>query len=90
MSADGISKPYLNTWLRRTAKALAGSGRLSEVSMILAKDGDMDAAAWRSKIHRILEREEEPCFEILTKVDSVLARPAKVIGNEGEARDLFN
>ncbi|MBG7607076.1 MAG: hypothetical protein IZT59_03465 [Verrucomicrobia bacterium] len=90
MPADGITKPYLDAWLKRTAKALAGSGKLSELSLILARDGEMDAAAWRSRMQRILERVEEPSFELLTKVDSVLARPAKPVGDGAETRDLFS
>ncbi len=89
MPADGISKPYLDTWLKRTAKALAGSGKLTELSLILAKDGETDAAAWRSRLQRILDREEDPGFELLTMVDSVLARPAKPVGNDDGAVDLF-
>jgi len=89
MASDGISRPYLAAWLKRTAKALAGSGKLSELSVILAKEGEADAAAWRSRMQRILDRDEEPCFELLTKVDSVLARPARVATNTVESWDLF-
>lgn len=89
MAAAGISKPYLDAWLRRAAKALAGSGKLSELALILAGDGEMDAVAWRARMKRILDREEEPGFELLTKIDSVLARPAKSTGNGAEAGDLF-
>lgn len=89
MAADGISKPYLDVWLRRTAKALAGSGKLSELALILAGDGEMDAVAWRARMQRILDREEEPGFELLTKIDSVLARPAKNGCNGADAGDLF-
>lgn len=90
MAASGISKPYLDTWIKRTAKILAASGKLSELSLILAREGEADAAAWRSRIQGILDREEEPCFEILTKIDSVLARPVKLGGNVCEAGDLFS
>jgi len=89
MAADGISRPYLEAWLKRTAKALAGSGKLSELSVILAKEGEADAAAWRSRMQRILDRDEEPCFELLTKIDSVLARPARAATNTLESGDLF-
>ena len=90
MAVGGISKPYLDTWLKRTAKVLAGSGKLTELSLILAKDGEMDAASWRSRMQRVLDSEEDPSFELLTKVDSVLARPAKPVGDNDEAGDLFS
>lgn len=89
MPADGVSKPYLDTWIKRTGKALAGSGKLTELAIILAREGETDAAAWRAKLQRILEREEDPCFELLTKVDSVLARPAKISGHGSDSGDLF-
>lgn len=89
MATNGISKPYLDAWLKRTAKALAGSGKLSELCLILANEGEEDAVAWRSRMQRILDREEEPCFEILTKTDSILARPARTATNMVESGDLF-
>jgi len=89
MAADGISRPYLDAWLKRTAKALAGSGKLSELCLILAKEGGEDAVVWRLRMQRILDRDEEPCFELLTKIDSVLARPARTTANPLESGDLF-
>ncbi len=92
MSAAGVpgfSKPYLDAWLKRTSKALAGSGKLSELALILAGEGDLDPAAWRSRLQRILAREEEPCFELLMRVDSFLAKPAKGKGGGGQSADLF-
>jgi len=92
MSADGIpgfSKPYLDAWLKRTAKALAGSGKLSELALILAREGEVDPADWRSRLQRILAREEEPCFELLIRVDSVLAKPTKQEEGGSQPADLF-
>ncbi len=49
----------------------------------------MDAAAWRLKMQRILEGEEEPGFELLTRIDSILARPNESPGPEEPGADLF-
>lgn len=85
----GISKPYLDAWLKRTGKALAGSGKLSELAIILSADDHADHEAWRSRLQRILARQEEPCFELLMKVDSVLAKPAKAEECDTQSDDLF-
>lgn len=92
MSTDGIpgfSKPYLDTWLKRTEKALAGSGKLSQLALILAQEDEADPVAWRSRLQRILAREEEPCFELLMRIDSVLAKPAKQSIRGFQSEDLF-
>lgn len=83
MSPDGFSKPYLNAWLKRTRKQLAASGKLSELVLILSKNGGQDESVWRNRLQSILDGEEEPSFDVLTEIDSVLARPGKT----GETRD---
>ena len=49
----------------------------------------MQADEWRSRLLRILAREEEPCFELLMKIDSVLAKPAKPKSDGSQSSDLF-
>lgn len=83
-------KPYLEAWLRRTGRALSASGRLSEVALILSRKKGGDTGVWAVRLRRILGREEDPGFELLTEIDAILARPAKrdimmIIGH-----DLFD
>jgi len=83
MGHDRLSKPFLETWLRRTKKQLAGSGRISELALILAREGAiegeaMDQSQWRVKLQEILEGEIEPSLELLTKLDSLLAKRGSV------------
>ena len=70
-------RPYLESWLRRTRKQLAGSGRLSEVALILSREEGNTAAYWSSYIREILELEATPSLELLTKIDAILAKPVK-------------
>lgn len=78
MFSGGFSKPYLSAWLKRTKRELAGSGKLSEIALILSKEDETSSDAWRSRLQMILEGDEEPGFDLLTRIDSILARPARV------------
>lgn len=89
MTSSGISKPYLDAWLKRTRRELAGSGRLSEAAMILGKNEAGNTEEWRARLLRILEGEEVPGFDLVTEIDSVLARPARVTRSGGIDGDLF-
>ena len=77
-------------WLGRTRKQLSGSGRLSELALILSRNGDWEESEWREKLQAILDGKEEPDFDLLTRIDSVLARP--VAGDEKlqAQQDLFD
>jgi hypothetical protein len=81
MSAEGIRKPYLDAWLKRTGRELSASGRLSELVLILSRKEGRTADEWREYLQRILRREEDPGFELLTEIDSILARPGKGAGS---------
>ena len=78
MGSDRLSKPFLETWLRRTRKQLSGSGRISELAWILAKDKpDHSQNDWRLKLQAIFQGDEEPSLEVLTQIDSLLAKPSR-------------
>jgi hypothetical protein len=79
MGHERIPKPFLETWLRRTRKQLAGSGRLSELALILSREPVCDEevlsqAQWRTRLQDILAGDAEPSLELLTKLDSLLAK----------------
>jgi hypothetical protein len=74
MGVERLSKPFLEAWLRRTRKQLSGSGRISELAWILAKD---KIEYWRIKLQAIFQGNEEPTLEILTQIDSLLAKPSR-------------
>ena len=90
MPSEGKQKPYLAAWLKRTGRELASSGKVSELALILAGRTGSGADEWRERLRRILAREEEPGLDLLTEIDSILARPAK--GNPVATRqaDLFD
>jgi hypothetical protein len=82
-------KPYLDAWLKRTRRELTTSGRLSEIAMILSAKQGGDAGQWRERLRKILGGEEEPGLELLTEIDSILAKPSKPAPTEGREADLF-
>jgi hypothetical protein len=87
---SGISrKPYLVAWLKRTRRELSLSGRLSEIGLILSRKLGGDAGEWRERLRKILGGEEEPGLELLTEIDSILARPSKAVPDTGREADLF-
>jgi hypothetical protein len=83
-------KPYLEAWLRRTGKELSASGRLSEIALILSQKKGGDPSEWVDRIRRILARLDEPSFELLTEIDSLLVRPTKQKCPEVPDADLFD
>ncbi len=87
MSAD--RKPYLEAWLRRTGRELSTSGRLSEAALILSRKKGGDMGEWAERLRRILGREEDPGFDLLTEIDAILTRPAKRDMPAAPGQDLF-
>jgi len=82
-------RPYLESWLRRTRKQLAGSGRLSEIALILSREEGRTAAHWAGYLREVLEEETTPSLDLLTRIDALLARPAKSSRSEPEPPGLF-
>lgn len=82
-------KPFLNAWLKRTRRELSSSGRLSEIVLILSRMDGGDAGEWRERLQKILAGEEEPGLDLLTEIDSILAKPSKTVSDGGDESDLF-
>ena len=86
MGTEQLSKPFLETWLRRTRKQLSGSGRITELAWILAgKEPRFSQEEWRLKLQAIFQGDEEPSLELLTQIDSLLAKPAKKVVAKSDA-----
>lgn len=74
-------RPYLRTWLRRTRRQLAPSGRLSELALILSRKDGRSVAQWSEQLRAILEEEVVPSLDLVTEIDALLspARPKPVV-----------
>ncbi|MCW1887803.1 hypothetical protein OKA04_23900 [Luteolibacter flavescens] len=65
------------SWLRRTRKQLAASGRLTEIALILSRDDHRPPAQWSRYLREVMEEESTPSLDLLTKIDALLARPVR-------------
>lgn len=70
-------RPYFETWLRRTGRQLAASGRLSQTAMVLAAEEGGTPEEWRSRLRTLLEGNEIPSLDLLTRIDALLAGPSQ-------------
>ena len=78
MFTPKIDRPYFDAWLRRTGRQFAVSGRLSQTAMALAAGEGGSVEEWRTRLKILLEGREMPSLDLLTRIDALLARPAKV------------
>jgi hypothetical protein len=70
-------RPYFEAWLRRTSKQFAVSGRLTQTAMVLAAEQGGSIEDWRIRLRTLLEGEEVPSLDLLTRIDALLAGPSK-------------
>lgn len=70
-------RPYFESWLRRTRKQLAASGRLSEIALILSREEGHSPQYWSSWLREVLEEEATPSLDLLTRIDAILAPPVR-------------
>lgn len=70
-------RPYFEAWLRRTGRQFAVSGRMSQTAhaLAVAEGGTMEQ--WRIRLRTVLEGAEIPSLDLLTRIDAILAGPAK-------------
>jgi len=69
-------RPYFEAWLRRTGKQFAVSGRLTQTAMVLAAEEGGTVDEWRNRLRVILEGNEVPSLDLLTRIDALLAGPS--------------
>jgi hypothetical protein len=82
-------RPYFETWLRRTGKQLAVSGRLTQTAMVLAVEQGGTVDEWRSRLRTLLEGHEIPSLDLLTRIDALLAGPSKTRAASDAQGSLF-
>jgi hypothetical protein len=70
-------RPYFDAWLRRTGRQFAVSGRLTETAMALAAAEGGTVDEWRTRLRIILEGQEVPSLDLLTRIDALLAPSPK-------------
>lgn len=79
VASPNNDRPYFDAWLRRTGRQFAVSGRLSQTAMALAASEGGSADEWRTRLRVLLEGSEMPSLDLLTRIDALLAGPAKTL-----------
>lgn len=69
--------PYDAKWLPRTRRALAVSGRLTELAAVLANETSRDRDAWVHFLRRILSGEVKADPELVFRIDGFLGGPVR-------------
>lgn len=70
-------RPYFDAWLRRTRRQFAVSGRLTQTATALSADEGGSVAEWSTRLRVLLEGDEIPSLDLLTRIDALLAGPTK-------------
>lgn len=81
--------PYFQTWLKRTSRQFAASGRLTQIAHALATENNGTVEDWRTRLRTILNGEEIPSPELLTRIDALLAGPSKTRKSDDSQALLF-
>jgi hypothetical protein len=82
-------RPYFEAWLRRTGKQFSVSGRLTQTAMVLAAEEGGTVDEWRTRLRVLLEGDEVPSLDLLTRIDALLAGPTPSKPDEDSQGALF-
>ena len=69
---------YFESWLGRTRKQFAISGRLSQVALLLSISEGGTPEYWKFQLRELLEGTETPSFDLLVRIDGILSSPTSV------------
>lgn len=70
-------RPYFESWLRRAGRHFAVSGSLSQAAVVLAREEGGTPEEWRTRLRTVLDGNEVPSLDLLTRIDALLAGSAK-------------
>ena len=82
-------RPYFEAWLRRTKRQFAVSGRLTQTATLLATEGDGTPEEWSTRLRTMMNGQEVPSIELLTRIDALIAGPSKPISQSDSQALLF-
>ena len=82
-------RPYFEAWLRRTGRQFAISGRLTQTAMVLAAESGGTKEEWCTRLRTLMEGNEVPSLDLLTRIDALLAGPSPTRGDDKSQGSLF-
>lgn len=68
--------PYTSKWLPRTRRALAPSGRITELALLLAAETGREQDHWIQRLRGILDGDVTAPPALVFRIDQFLGRPA--------------
>lgn len=89
MISPKSDRPYFESWLRRTGRQLAVSGRLTQVATVLSSENGGSIDEWRSRLRSLLDGEGSPSLDLLTRIDVLLAGTSKSAPPDSSQGSLF-
>jgi hypothetical protein len=81
-------RPYFEAWLRRTRRQFAVSGRLSQTAYLLAREHGESPDLWADRLRKLLDGNEPPSLELLTRIDALLS-PRATGGTDESVQDTL-
>lgn len=75
MSQSG-GKSFLETWIRRTRRELAVSGRLAQLAILLSQEEGGTVQFWETVLRSLREGTFTPDLDELAAIDRHIARPS--------------
>lgn len=82
-------RPYFDAWLHRMKRHFAASGRLSQTAVLLASEYGESPEVWVKRLRELLDGEEPPSLEFLTRIDALLAPATASKPDETSQGTLF-
>lgn len=73
MFSAKADRPYFDTWLKRTRKQFAVSGRLSQTALLLSREEGGTPEGWAERLRNLLDGHEVPSLDLLTRIDTILS-----------------
>ncbi len=86
MFTPNPDRPYFEAWLRRTGRQFAVSGRLSQTAMALSMENGGTPDEWRTRLQTVLDGNEVPSLDLLTRIDALLAGPSNSRAGSDESQ----
>ncbi len=82
-------KAYLEVWLRRMRKEFSGSGRLTEVALLLAGGDGNKFTEWQMHLRKVMDGELEPDLDLITRLERLVAKPIRANLTTSGSDELF-
>lgn len=89
MFSAKADRPYFDTWLKRTRKQFAVSGRLSQTALLLSREEGGSQESWADRLRNLLDGHETPSLDLLTRIDTILSHTPSPLPDQESQGSLW-